>query len=59
VGRFQEPEARPASAQKEFTVDFVLGYRSSSDSAGVEVPAKSLEMFIDLQVPFGLSIIIT
>jgi hypothetical protein len=39
-------------------VDFFLGYRSSSDSAGVEVPAKSLEMFIDLQVPFGLSIII-
>lgn len=39
-------------------MDFFLGYRSSSDSAGVEVPAKSLEMFIDLQVPFGLSIII-
>ena len=45
--------------KKELTVDVFLGYRSNSDNAGVEVPAKSLEMFVDLQVPFGLSIIIT
>jgi hypothetical protein len=41
------------------TVDVFLGYRSNSDNAGLEVPAKSLEMFIELQIPFGLSIIIT
>lgn len=43
----------------DLTVDVFLGYRSNSDNAGVEVPAKSLEMFIELQIPFGLSIIIT
>jgi len=40
--------------KKGLTVDVFLGYRSSSDNAGVEVPAKSLEMFVALQVPFGL-----
>jgi len=45
--------------KNELTVDVFLGYRSNSDNAGVEVPSKSLEMFVDLQVPFGLSIIIT
>lgn len=40
------------------TVDVFVGYRSNSDTAGVEVPYQSLEMFIELQVPFGLSIII-
>lgn len=43
----------------DLTVDVFLGYRSNSDNAGLEVPSKSLEMFIELQIPFGLSIIIT
>lgn len=43
----------------DLTVDVFLGYRSNSDNAGVDVPSKSLEMFIELQIPFGLSIIIT
>jgi hypothetical protein len=42
----------------ELTVDVFLGYRSNCDHAGVEVPHQSLEMFIELQVPFGLSIIV-
>jgi hypothetical protein len=42
----------------DLTVDVFLGYRSSSDSAGVEVPYQSLQMFLELQVPFGLSIIV-
>jgi hypothetical protein len=41
------------------TVDVFLGYRSNCDHAGVEVPYHSLEMFIELQVPFGLSVIVT
>jgi hypothetical protein len=45
--------------KNELTVDVFLGYRSNSDNAGVEVPSRSLEMFIELQVPFGLSIIVT
>ncbi len=40
------------------TVDVFLGYRSNVDQAGVEVPYTSLEMFTELEIPFGLSIII-
>jgi hypothetical protein len=43
----------------DLTVDVFLGYRSNCDHAGVEVPYHSLEMFIELQVPFGLSVIVT
>ncbi len=42
----------------DLTVDVFLGYRSSSDTAGVEIPYQSLEIFRELQVPFGLSIIV-
>ena len=41
------------------TVDVFLGYRSNVDHAGIEVPAASLEMFVELDIPFGVSIIIT
>ncbi len=44
--------------KKTLTVDVFLGYRSNSDTAGVEVPYSSLEMFIELKIPFGLSIIV-
>jgi hypothetical protein len=40
-------------------VDVFCGYRSNSDTAGVEVPYQSLQLFQELEVPFGLSIIIT
>jgi hypothetical protein len=40
------------------TVDVMCGYRSNSDTAGVEVPYQSLQIFQELQVPFGLSIIV-
>ncbi len=41
------------------TVDVFLGYRSNCDTAGVEIPHTSLEMFKELQIPLGISIIIT
>jgi len=41
------------------TLDVFLGYRSDCDSAGIEVPYTSLELFMELQIPFGLSIIVT
>ena len=44
--------------KKSFTVDVFLGYRSNCDHAGVEVPHSSLEMFLELEIPFGLSIIV-
>jgi len=44
--------------KRGLTVDVFLGYRSNCDHAGVEVPHQSLQMFSELQVPFGLSIIV-
>jgi len=44
--------------RKSVTVDVFLGYRSNCDHGGVEVPHKSLEMFLELKIPFGLSIIV-
>jgi hypothetical protein len=41
------------------SVDVFLGYRTNCDHAGVEVPHRSLEMFIELEIPFGVSIIVT
>jgi hypothetical protein len=40
------------------TVDVFLGYRSNVDTAGVEIPHASLDMFVRLEIPVGLSIII-
>jgi hypothetical protein len=44
--------------KKSVKVDVFLGYRSNSQTAGVEVPHGSLEMFSELEIPFGLSIIL-
>jgi hypothetical protein len=45
--------------KKTATVDVFLGYRSNSDTAGLEIPYTSLEIFTQLQVPLGVSIIVT
>jgi hypothetical protein len=45
--------------KESLTVDVFLGYRSNCDHAGIEVPHTSLEMFTELEIPFGVSIIIT
>lgn len=44
--------------KKSATVDVFLGYRSNNDMAGIEIPYTSLEMFIELQIPFGLSVVV-
>jgi hypothetical protein len=44
--------------KKHLTVDVLLGCRSNSDAAGLEIPYQSLEMFTELQVPLGLSVIV-
>jgi hypothetical protein len=41
------------------TVDVFLGYRSNIDHAGVVLPPTSLEMFLALDIPLGISIIVT
>ena len=44
--------------KRQSKIDVFLGCRSSCEWAGVEVPHTSLEMFIELGVPFGLSIVV-
>lgn len=44
--------------KKSLTVDVFLGYRSNCDHCGVEIAHTSLEMFLELKIPFGLSIIV-
>ena len=44
--------------KKSLTVDVFLGYRSNCDHCGVELPHTCLEMFSELKIPFGLSIIV-
>ncbi len=45
--------------KKSLNIDVFIGYRSNCDTAGIEVPYASLEMFSQLKIPFGISIIIT
>ena len=44
--------------KEKYTVDVFLGYRSYCDNAGIEIPYTCLEMFTELKIPFGISIII-
>ena len=44
--------------KKSVRVDVFLGYQSNCDTAGIEVPHTSLEMFSELEIPFGVSIIV-
>lgn len=45
--------------KQRFKVDVFCGYRSNCDHAGFEVSHRSLELFTALEVPFGVSVIIT
>jgi hypothetical protein len=45
--------------KQRFEVDVFCGYRSNCDMAGFEVPHTCLELFTALEVPFGVSVIIT
>jgi hypothetical protein len=44
--------------KKMVNVDVFLGYRTNVDTAGIEVPYTCLEMFTELEIPFGISIIV-
>lgn len=55
--------AKPAveylrSLKPRFKVDVFCGYRSNCDHAGFEVSHRCLEMFIALEIPFAVSIIV-
>jgi hypothetical protein len=55
---FRERKEYLLQLKQDLTVDVFLGYRSNCDNAGIEVPYQSLEIFRELRVPFGLSIIV-
>ncbi|MDR0320530.1 MAG: DUF4279 domain-containing protein [Treponema sp.] len=44
--------------KEKYTVDVFLGYRSNCCTAGIEFSYKCLDMFTELEIPFGVSIII-
>ncbi|MBI1827382.1 MAG: DUF4279 domain-containing protein [Planctomycetes bacterium] len=44
--------------KQRFTVDVFCGYRSNCDIAGFEVSHRCLELFIALEVPFGVSVVV-
>ncbi len=46
------------SIKSKANVDVFVGYRSNNDMAGIEIPYTSLEMYTELQIPFGISIIV-
>jgi len=56
---FREHRHYLVQLKHDLKVDVFLGYRSNCDTAGIEVPHQSLEMFRELEIPFGLSIIVT
>lgn len=43
--------------KKKYNVDIFFGYRSNSDQGGFSIPPKCLELFIELDIPFGFSIL--
>ena len=47
------------SLKPKFHVDIFYGYRSNSSTAGFEVDYRCLGLFIELEVPFGVSVIIS
>ena len=44
--------------KKSATVDVFLTYLSDCETAGIEVPHTSLEMFLELEIPLGISIVV-
>jgi hypothetical protein len=46
------------SLKEKYRVDIFAGYRSNCDHAGVEIPAESMRIYYELNIPFGLSIIV-
>jgi hypothetical protein len=46
------------SLKETLNVDVFCGYRSNSQTAGFQVGHGCLEMFVRLEVPFGVSVIV-
>ncbi|HYE73065.1 MAG TPA: DUF4279 domain-containing protein [Blastocatellia bacterium] len=46
------------SLKRDYKIDIFAGYRSNCDHAGIEIPVSSMRIYFDLEIPFGLSIIV-
>jgi hypothetical protein len=46
------------SLKRTLNVDVFCGYRSNSQTAGFQVSHKCLDLFVQLEVPFGVSVIV-
>ena len=46
------------SLKEKLNVDVFCGYRSNSQTAGFQVGHECLELFTQLEVPFGVSVIV-
>jgi hypothetical protein len=44
--------------KKRYHIDVFAGYRSSCDMAGLDIPIASMQIYFDLGIPFGLSIVV-
>jgi len=44
--------------KRQATVDVFCGYRSNSGTAGFQVSHEALRLFAELEVPFGVSVIV-
>jgi hypothetical protein len=44
--------------KKRYSISVFCGYRSNCDNAGLDLPHDALKIFSELEVPFGLSVII-
>lgn len=56
--RLQVHVAYLKALKSDAMVDIFCGYRSNSDTAGFEVAYPSLRLFAELEVPFGVSVIV-
>ncbi len=48
----------PKALKHRYKLDIFCGYRSNRDTAGFEVPHECLRVFMALEVPFGVSVIV-
>ena len=44
--------------KQKHRLDIFAGYRSNCDHAGIEIPIESMQIYFELEIPFGLSIIV-
>ena len=57
-GTFRERKEYLLRLKHDLTVDVFATYSSNCDQGGLDFPAQSLQIFTELQIPLGISIIV-